>query len=241
MDLWGRVTNVNGRNVTFTVSDAQELASLSLTTTNEMPQAVLQLADERQVSKIQRKKAYAIMNDIAKWTGYAPEEVKDLMKSYWVAETGEDYFSFSDTDMTTAREFISFLLEFAIRHHIPMSKSGAELNDDLARYMEMSLIHRSCVICGQPAQIHHVDTIGMGNDRTETDHRKHSLIALCAVHHKEAHDIGWPGFAAKYHVEGIYLRGDQLVKLGLMSKKQIKEFDDDQKRKATQWVYPDTE
>ncbi|MGL5301463.1 MAG: putative HNHc nuclease [Weissella confusa] len=226
MDIWGRITSVHGNKVTMSVESAQELASMSLYTTEDQPQAVITIADERQLSKIQRKKAYAIMNDIANWTGYAPEEVKDLMKSYWVAETGEPYFSFKDTDMTTAREFISFLLEFILKNHIPLRKSGLELNDDLDRYMEMSVMHRSCVICGQRAQIHHVDTIGMGNDRTETDHREHRLIALCAIHHKEAHDIGWATFASKYHVKGVYLRGDQLVRLGMMSKRQVQEFDE---------------
>ena len=239
MDLWGNITAVHGNQVMVTVTDARELARLSLYVTQEFPQVILQLADTRKLSKIQRRKAYAIMNDIANWSGYAPEEVKDLMKSLWVQETGEEYFSFATTDMTTARDFISFLLEFAIKHHIPMSKSGIELNDDLQRYMEMSLMYRSCVICGRHAQIHHVDTVGMGNDRTETDHREHRLIALCATHHKQAHDNGWPQFANTYHVKGVYLRGDQLVALGMMSQRQIEEYDD-KKRTTSQEFYTDT-
>ena len=236
MDLWGRINRIRGHDVTVSVSDLDELTTLvNLLQHNQLtnqPQAIVQVTDERSASRVQVKKAYAIMNDIADWTGYAPSEVKDLMKSYWVAETGEPYFSFANTDMTTAREFISFLLEFVIKHEIPLRKPGLELNDDLDRYMVMSLIHRSCVICGKPADIHHIDTVGMGNDRAQIDHREHRLIALCREHHNLAHNMGWPTFADVYHVKGMYLKGPQLQRLGLMTYKRMEEIDNDTQRKT---------
>ncbi|MBU7568230.1 hypothetical protein KGP39_05575 [Weissella hellenica] len=234
MDLWGKITRIQGHEVTVSVSDLDEIERLvNLLKRNQLtdqPQAIIEVKDERKASRIQVKKAYAIMNDIADWTGYSPYEVKDLMKSFWVAETGEPYFSFGNTDMTTAREFISFLLNFAMQHHVPLRKPGLEVNDDLDTYMVMSLMHRSCVICGKHADIHHIDTVGMGNDRTQIDHRKHRLIALCREHHNLAHNLGWPTFSAVYHVKGMYLTGPQLQRLGLMSKKQMKEIDNDQTR-----------
>jgi len=67
MDIWGRLTSIQGNKLTMSVEDAQELASLSLYTQEEQPQAVVTVADERSISRIQRKKAYAIMSEIAKW------------------------------------------------------------------------------------------------------------------------------------------------------------------------------
>ncbi|MGL4537447.1 MAG: putative HNHc nuclease, partial [Weissella cibaria] len=70
MDIWGRITKISGNKVTMSVEDAQELATLSLYTSEERPQAVISIADERSISRIQRKKAYAIIGEIAKWSGY---------------------------------------------------------------------------------------------------------------------------------------------------------------------------
>ncbi|WP_259717370.1 putative HNHc nuclease, partial [Weissella confusa] len=129
----------------MSVEDAQELAMLSLYTSEERPQAVISIADERSISRVQRKKAYAIIGEIAKWSGYTPEETKWWMKFYYEAETGDQHFSFADTDMTTARKFISYLLDYAVKNHIPMSKSGLAYMDDVEAYMYSSLSHRSCV------------------------------------------------------------------------------------------------
>lgn len=230
MDIWGRITSIQGDKLTMSVEDAQELASLSLYTQEEQPQAVVTVADERSISRLQRKKAYAIMSEIAKWSGFTPEETKEWMKFYYIAETGDQYFSFADTDMTTARNFISYLLDYAVRNHIPMSKSGLEYMDDVDAYMYSSLRYRRCVVCGRPADVHHIDTVGMGNDRRTVDHREKRLIALCRVHHNEAHDIGWPEFERKYHVKGIKLDPETLQRLGIMTFKQMEEIDNEPRR-----------
>lgn len=230
MDIWGRITHISGNKVTMSVEDAQELASLSLYTTEEQPQAVITVADNRRISRIQRKKAYAIIGEIAKWSGYTPEEAKEWMKFYYEAETGDHHFSFANTDMTTARNFISYLLDYAVRNHIPMSKSGLDYMDDVEAYMYSSLRYRSCVVCGQHADVHHVSTVGMGNDRRLVDHREKELIALCRVHHNEAHNIGWPAFSQKYHVMGIKLDPETLQRLGIMTYKQMEVIDNESRR-----------
>ncbi|WP_195332504.1 hypothetical protein [Weissella cibaria] len=54
MDIWGRITSIQGNKLTMSVEDAQELASLSLYTQEEQPQAVVTVADERSISRIRR-------------------------------------------------------------------------------------------------------------------------------------------------------------------------------------------
>lgn len=50
-----------------------------------------------------------------------------------------------------------------------------------------------CFICGHPATFHHLRTKGAGGgDEPE------NLMALCLMHHREAHDKGAKTFANKY-------------------------------------------
>ena len=234
MDLWGRITAIKGNQIAISLESREELASLSLFTTKEQPQVVVSVQDERHISKVQRKKAYAVIGEIADYTGYIPQEAKEWMKYLFTMETGNPYFSFADTDMTTAREFISFLLEYALKYHIPMRHSALTYQDDLDRYMYQTLKYRSCVICGKPhSDVHHLDTVGMGNDRNLVDHRNKHLIALCREHHQLAHQLGWQTFKEKYHVKGIILDPQMLNQLGIMTYKRMKEIDDEQRR--TNW------
>ncbi|GEP75617.1 putative HNHc nuclease [Weissella thailandensis] len=233
MELWGRITAIKGNQIAVTLESREELASLSLFTTEEQPQVIVDVQDERHLSNLQRRKAYAIMGEIANWTGYIPEECKEWLKYFFTAETGNPYFSFANTDMTTAKRFITFLLDFAIRNGIPLKHSGITYQDDIDTYMYMSLKYRSCVICGKPADIHHVNSVGMGNDRKLVDHRQKHLIALCREHHQQAHQMGWPMFKENYHVKAILLDPQTLNQLGIMTYKRMEEIDDKQRR--TNW------
>ena len=225
MDLWGKITAVKGNQVVISLESAQELAGLSLFTTEEQPQVVVNVQDDRKLSILQRKKAYALIAEIARWSGYIPEECKEWLKYYFTAETGTPYFSFSNADMTTAKEFITFLLDYAIRNHVPMKHSGLTYQDDLEAYMYSSLKYRSCVICGKHADVHHIQAIGMVNNRNTTDHRTKDLIALCREHHQEAHKLGWLTFKNKHHVTGIKLDAQTLNQLGIMTYKQMEDID----------------
>lgn len=61
MDLWGKITAIKGNQVVITLENREELANLSLFTTAEQPQVIVDVQDERHLSKLQRKKAYAII------------------------------------------------------------------------------------------------------------------------------------------------------------------------------------
>ena len=45
---------------------------------------IIKYDDGRKIRPEQRKKAYAIMADIADFTGYEPEQMKDLLKYYYI-------------------------------------------------------------------------------------------------------------------------------------------------------------
>ena len=76
-----------------------------------------------------------------------------------------------------------------------------EYVDDIDHYVYMCLINKKCAVCGKKAELNHIDTVGMGNDRTEAQHEGREAISLCREHHKEYHDIGKLSFFEKYHFE----------------------------------------
>ena len=168
--------------------------------------AEIRFDDGRHISAEQRKKAYATIRDIADWTGYLPEEMKEILKYQHMMRTGDAYFSLSNCSMDTAREFINTILEFALENGIPLSDNAIERTDDIGRYLYYCLIHKKCAICGKDGEINHEDAIGMGNDRTKVDDSSYKKICLCREHHTLAHSLGVIRFREMYKVYGIVVK-----------------------------------
>lgn len=97
--------------------------------------AEIRFDDGRHISAEQRKKAYATIRDIADYTGYLPEEMKQILKYQHMIRTGDAYFSLSNCSMDTAREFINTILEFALEEGIPLSENAIERTDDIGKYL----------------------------------------------------------------------------------------------------------
>lgn len=165
------------------------------------------LPDGRQINPEQRKKAYALMGEIAVWSGYTLSQIKMVMKRRFVAETMEalkkELFSLSDCDMTTAREYITFLIDFVLEFDVPTSVPLSTLCDDIAKYVYACLIHKKCAICGKRADLHHVDRVGMGRDRRTINHLGLLAMPLCREHHMLVDSIGDAQFMEIYHLEAV--------------------------------------
>ncbi|WP_417020411.1 putative HNHc nuclease [Anaerobutyricum hallii] len=168
--------------------------------------AEIRFDDGRHISAEQRKKAYATIRDISDWTGYLPEEMKEILKYQHMMRTGDAYFNLSNCSMDTAREFINTILEFALENGIPLSDNAIERTDDIGRYLYYCLLHKKCAICGKDGEIHHEDAIGMGNDRTKVDDSSYKKICLCREHHTLAHSLGVIRFREMYKVYGIVVK-----------------------------------
>lgn len=169
-------------------------------------QAEMRFDDGRHISIEQRKKAYATIADIAAWSGDVPEYMKELMKYEHMKRTGCGYFSLSDCSVDTAREYINTLMEFSLENGIPLADPGVNRTDDIGRYLYFCLKHRKCAVCGRIGEIHHVDAIGMGNDRRKVDDSGYRKICLCREHHTIAHQRGMEIFEKMYKVYGIVIR-----------------------------------
>lgn len=179
----------------------------------------IRVDDGRRISSEQRKKIYALCRDISVYTGHDVEDLKEnILKIGFMIKEDRDYFSLSDVDMTTARYFIEYILEFCFEWDVPLDEKTVALAKEVNNYLYLCLRYRRCAVCGRYADVHHVDAVGSGRNRNKVVHTKLRMIALCREHHQETHTIGWLTFRSKYHVEGILINEKSLKELGLCKK-----------------------
>ncbi len=186
------------------------------------------LWDGRRISPEQRRKCYALLGEIAEYTdgirtAETVDEQKRLLKMEFMLKrmeaTERRMFSLADCDMSTAREFITYLIDFIIANDIPTRVPLIDNCDDIAAYMYACTMHRKCAVCGRPADIHHCEgsRIGAGVDRTKVHQLGREVLPLCRVHHTELHAIPESEFIAKYHLQKVKL--DELLCKRLKFKK----------------------
>ncbi len=165
--------------------------------------AEIRIDDNRTITADQRKKIYATIKDISLYTGDDPEYLKEFLKFDYCGHAGEEYFSLSNCSISVAREFINFIIDFILKHDIPLSDEALKRTEDIDRYLWGCIKYKKCAICGRKGETHHWDAIGMGRDRKTYDDSRHRKIQLCRIHHSEAHSIGRNSFSSKYHVYGV--------------------------------------
>lgn len=164
----------------------------------------LRLDDGRTISNDQRRKIFAVIRDISLWSGHEPEYLRGFLTWDFCQRTWTDPFSLSTVDMSTAKEFLNYLIDFCFEFSIPTRDTLLNQTDDIGKYLYLCLEHRKCAICNAKAQVHHVDRIGMGRDREEIVHVGLRAIALCEKHHDEVHH-GEKELFEKHHIYGIKL------------------------------------
>ena len=184
----------------------------------EAVHAELRIDDGRHITTLQRKKIYATIRDISNFIGDSPEYLKVFLKYMFLEETGEEYFSFSNCSLEMAREFISYILDFALAWDVPLSESGLLRTDDIDKYLFSCLKYRKCCITGKPnADIHHVtgSRVGMGRSRVHINHAGLKLMALSREWHNRVHQEGEFEIFKKFKIYGIQVDSDTLKELGL--------------------------
>lgn len=195
----------------------------------------VRIDDGRTIRTGQRKKAYATINDISDYTGHHPEFLKEYFKYDLIAKTGIEYFSLSDCTVSTAREYITNILDFALDWGIPLSESVIARAEDISRAIYKCLATRTCVISGQPgADIHHVlgSRVGMGRNRKKVDHSTLELIPLSREWHTRVHAEGEEKIFEQFKIYGIVADAITLKKLGI-TVKEIKEDEKEVKERTT--------
>ena len=172
----------------------------------EVKEVYVDMIDSRPLSDRQRCMCYALVKAIADWSGSRTEEVKEAFKlDFWaerVDTLSDKIFSLSNAPMSLVAEFQRFLVAFILTHDVPTKRPLREYVDDIEAYTYLCLVRRKCAVCGRRAELHHIDAIGMGNDRTEVLHEGREVMSLCREHHTELHAVGKAEFMTKYHLDG---------------------------------------
>ena len=165
------------------------------------------LKDSRTITAEQRKKAYALLGEIADYMGEMPEYTKRLFKLKFIHDElkgiADDVFSLSNCDVTIAHDFITYLIDFIIAHEIPTKVPLAELCEDVEKFVYSCAMKKICCVCGKKAELHHYDAIGSRYDRDKPVHEGLRALPLCREHHIRAHEISKETFLEEYHLQPI--------------------------------------
>ena len=180
--------------------------------------------DSRHMTPEQRRKAWALMTEIAAYQGETKDEVYAEQSSAFTLKhldiLQEGLFHLSTATVTTARAFINMLVEIIIEYGIPTKEPLYGLCDDIERYVYACLMNKKCAVCGRKTELHHYDHVGLGRNRREIDHIGMRAYPLCRDHHEEIHRIGEKAFDEKYHLIPIEIDERIAKKYNLGGRKQ---------------------
>ena len=230
MEVTGYISGYDGHTLELLApfEDSQFLERRDVT------QCRVILEDGRTVSPVQRNKIFALIADITRYVSgvsasegaryrierneilrslqlsylmdYADrEEVREQITHCYCQLIGRDIFSLSDCDMSTARDFIDYLVELCVMHGIPCTDTLLSRCEDSKRYLYACVMNRRCAVCGQKADIHEYDRVGAGRNRSKIHHKGQRVQPLCRAHHREVDAIGQKTFDEKYHMTWVEL------------------------------------
>jgi hypothetical protein len=203
------------------------LTDIKLNLTNEMYLDInpnnsldvsVSLVDNRKITEQQRKFIFALCNEISYFTGDDKEYIRLLMQQYNANLKGIEVASLSNCSMTYANGLIDTIINYCIDNEIPIS--GEVIKDNQYHFTEkqtyMMCLKRICVICGKRADIHHVDRVGMGNNRKKISHVGMKVLPLCREHHQLAHNMSNEAFLNKYVLTPVVVdkKMDYFIKNG---------------------------
>ena len=184
---------------------------------NEMDQLMIEngypldvefnIIDGRTITIKQRKKIFALLNDIYMHTGQPQDDLRQMFQFYLQTIKGYDPISLSNCSVTVARELIEVILEWTFLHNVPLNHKTSDLLKEDAKFIYLTVINRLCAICGKPkSDLAHKQAIGRGRNRNKMNHYGHEVLALCRNHHTEQHQIGIRSFNEKYHLENSWVK-----------------------------------
>lgn len=219
---------------------AESPEGLTITTTrpdveNLSDEVTVLWQDCRRISPDQRRKAWALIGEIAAFAGYSAGERSDLnttLKQEFLRARIDKLqveaikaFSLSDVDMTTARMYIDWLVEFCVVNDVPTKIPLVEYAEDIGAYMYACLLHKQCAVCGKrPCDLHHWERIGMGANRDDMSHIGMLCEPLCRVHHGECHTMAQTAFDGKYHIQPVKI-DEKIAKLYKLGRKTDEQAD----------------
>lgn len=201
--MFGKLESIKGNQILITLDEKIDMYKVQRLSDGKKPTVEVDISDERKITPDQRKKIYALINDLCEYTGDVPEYWKEKFKFMVETIFEIDDFSLSNCSMTVGNYMILVILEFLFQHDIPFkTKVWDSIPDDFPK-QALALKQKRCVICGKPADIAHYNAVGSGRNRKKINHIGMYIMTLCRTHHTEQHKIGINNFIRKYHIKPI--------------------------------------
>ena len=170
----------------------------------------IEIQDGKKITVKQRKKVFALLNDIEAHTGSPREDMKEMFTDFIVTLNGySKRLSLSDCTRKQAGELIDVILEWVFVNDIPLNYKTSDLMKQDQTFLYLATVHRKCVICGKYGELAHYHAVGRGRNRRKIDHTDNRVLALCHEHHKMQHDMGLDSFNAKYHLTDSWVSVDE--------------------------------
>lgn len=170
----------------------------------------VQVVDPFKITGKQRRKIFALCNDIEAHTGQPREYLRYLFMDYVCVLYGYDKgISLSDCTRQQASQIIEVTLDWIFYNDIPLSYKTSDLLKNDKAFLYWSTVNRNCVICGKPhAELAHYQAVGRGRNRRKINHIGNKVLALCPTHHKIQHNIGMDSFNEKYKLHDSWVDVD---------------------------------
>lgn len=167
----------------------------------------IEVQDGKKITVKQRKKIFALVNDIEGHTGNPRDWLRLMFQDYVTMLKGySKRLSLSDCTRKQAGELIDVILEWVFINDIPLNYKTSDLMKQDQTFLYLATVHRKCVICGKHAELAHYHAVGRGRNRRKIDHTDNRVLALCSNHHREQHDMGMDSFNAKYHLTDSWVQ-----------------------------------
>ena len=217
-EFQGYPVSIAGDEVTFRFSSKDEAEEFKNTYVLFNQTLIeIQVRDDREISAKQRRFIYAMFNDIAKWSGDAPEYIKQWFKLAYEYWRELDTISLRDVEKSVAAGLITFMLDFVADHNVPLSFRPLDAlePEDIAHWEYRALIEGFDVLDGsRPVELAHGEhAVGMGRDRNKISNVDNTVFSLSHIHHMELHKIGLNAFKSKYHVNGVHVTDEIIQQL----------------------------
>ncbi|MCG1217524.1 hypothetical protein K4P26_02195 [Staphylococcus epidermidis] len=174
-------------------------------------EADVRVVDPFKITDKQRRKVFALCNDIEAYTGQPRDYMRYLFMDYVEVLYGyEKRLSLSDCTREQAKQVIEVILDWVFHNDIPLNYKTSDLLKNDKAFLYWSTVNRNCVICGKPhSDLAHRFAVGRGRDRTRINHFENQVLALCRSHHNEQHQIGMDTFNNKYHLTDSWVDVDE--------------------------------
>ena len=167
----------------------------------------IEIQDGKKITVKQRKKVFALLNDIYLFTGQPQEDLRQQFQFYLEMVKGYEQISLTNTTRHIASELIDIIMAWVFQNDIPLNYKTSDLMKNDQTFLYLATIHRKCVICGKSnAELAHYHAVGRGRNRRKIDHTDNKVLALCHKHHKIQHDMGMDSFNAKYHLTDSWVQ-----------------------------------